>query len=76
MFFASAILLGVGFIFVEAMVLHYYAKDDAGKEIFEACKTILPPIITLILGYYFGTTIGRSGEESDTNEVGEGDATS
>ena len=28
-------------------------KTPHGMDIFDACKTILPPIATLILGYYF-----------------------
>lgn len=28
----------------------------AGVPIFDACKTILPPIVTLVIGYYFGET--------------------
>ncbi len=30
-----------------------------GAAIFDACKTILPPIVTLILGYYFGESNQR-----------------
>ena len=29
-------------------------NPEHGAAIFDACKTILPPIVTLILGYYFG----------------------
>jgi len=28
------------------------------NEIFDACKTVLPPIATLIIGYYFGEKYG------------------
>ncbi|WP_062060835.1 hypothetical protein [Cellvibrio sp. OA-2007] len=57
--FGAVILTGIGLLFALAMAMFYFEQPDAainspGKEIFDKCATILPPIITLILGYYFG----------------------
>ena len=45
--------------------MHYWSSpnEEAGKNIFETCKTIIPPIITLVIGYYFGQS--RDGRKSD-----------
>ena len=51
--FAAATLTGLGLIFVLSMAMNLWGGDK-GVTVFEACKTIVPPIITLILGYYFG----------------------
>ncbi len=49
------------------MVMYYLEDSDLsnsrGKEIFDACKTILPPIATLVLGFYFGKS--ASGKHND-----------
>lgn len=55
--FAAVTLTGLGLIFVLAMAMYYFApagREAAAEAIFDACKTVLPPIITLILGFYFG----------------------
>lgn len=54
--FAAVVLTGLGLIFLLSMAMYYWApsSSEAGKTIFEACKTVIPPIITLVLGYYFG----------------------
>ncbi|HJY22878.1 MAG TPA: hypothetical protein VJ279_08345 [Hanamia sp.] len=49
--FAKSILLTLALIFILGG-LSQLLKPDSG--IFEACKTILPPIATLVIGYYFG----------------------
>lgn len=49
--FARQILLGVAILFAGSMVAQFFS---AKIEIFEACKTILPPIATLVIGAYFG----------------------
>ena len=51
--FAAATLTGLGLIFVLSMAMNLWGGAE-GQDVFEACKTIIPPIITLILGYYFG----------------------
>ena len=48
-------------LIIAAAGVYYLADDtaakrhDAAKDIFEFAKTTLPPIVTLILGYYFAT---------------------
>ncbi len=56
--FASMFLLGLFLVFMQSMAIYYFADGTAaaGKDIFDACKTILPPIISLVIGYYFGKT--------------------
>jgi len=63
LYFAAAVLSGLGLIFMQSMAMYYFSCDSGGciagsenpgKEIFTACTQIIPPIATLILGYYFG----------------------
>ncbi len=58
--FGAVILTGIGLIFSLSMAMFYFDTEDStkGKEIFDSTKTILPPIVTLILGYYFGKKQG------------------
>lgn len=49
---AKWLLLGVAIIFTLSGVA-YFASPDRGNALFETCKTIFPPIVTLIIGYYF-----------------------
>lgn len=49
--FAKSILLTLSLLFILG-ALSELIKPACG--IFEACKTILPPIATLVIGYYFG----------------------
>jgi Na+/H+ antiporter NhaA len=51
--FAAAILTGLGLIFSLSMAMLVWG-GERGKEVFDACKTAIPPIVTLVLGYYFG----------------------
>lgn len=55
LYFAGVVLCVLGFIFVLSIgILAFSEKDEIGRLIFDACKTIIPPIVTLVLGYYFG----------------------
>lgn len=49
--FAREILFALGFLFLAGMTAKVFYEDT---EVFDACKTVLPPIVTLIIGYYFG----------------------
>jgi hypothetical protein len=49
---AKWILLGIAGLFLYGSIT-LLTDDEQGSVIFEACKTILPPIGTLIIGYYF-----------------------
>ncbi len=77
-FVAAGCLLGVGLLFIEAMLLYYCDSTQgagnldiggAGKDIFDACKTILPPIATLILGYYFGTNRSSAPQQTHAQQT-------
>jgi amino acid transporter len=71
--FAATLLSGIGLIFLMAMAMYYFdgytpatqqreANNDVGKSIFNSCIQVLPPIVTLVLGYYFGRSEGRRDE--------------
>lgn len=49
--FAKSILLCLAILFIVGMLISVITNNP---EIFNACKTILPPRATLIIGYYFG----------------------
>lgn len=50
---ASRILMWIALIFIAGM-MSCLLKPDPGAIIFDVCKTVLPPIATLVIGYYFG----------------------
>jgi amino acid transporter len=62
--FAATILSGIGLIFLMSMAMFYFdgydlathqrTTNEVGKAIFNSCVQVLPPIVTLVLGYYFG----------------------
>jgi hypothetical protein len=60
--FAAAILTGLGLLFALAMAMCVWGGQQ-GKEVFDACKIGIPPIVTFVLGYYFtrdGQTIAST----------------
>jgi hypothetical protein len=73
LFFASAILAFLAFIFMLSIIVYAFSPDteSVGKIIFDACAKIIPPIVTLIIGFYFGTTQGPK----DSNSLKEKPAT-
>ncbi len=57
LFFGAVVLTALAFVFLLAKVMYYWATPEQigrGKEIFEACIRIVPPILTLVIGFYFG----------------------
>lgn len=50
LFIAGCVLLGLGIIFVLGILVSWLSHQES---IFDGCKTVIPPIATLILGYYF-----------------------
>ena len=71
---AAGILTGVSLIFLIAMGLYFFQEGTdkaAGRDIFDACVKILPPIITLVLGYYFGRSARepKPGPEQISNNL-------
>jgi hypothetical protein len=69
--FAAAILTGLGLIFSLSMAMHVWG-GGLGKEVFDACKTTIPPIVTLVLGYYFGRDKPRSRAPAPKDQGGAG----
>jgi len=62
MYFAAAVLAFLAFIFVLSAILYGLGPEPAqpsgespGKAIFDACVVTIPPMATLILGFYFGS---------------------
>jgi hypothetical protein len=57
--FARQILFALAVIYFLSLVVYsvdtYFCQCEAGKKIFETSSTILPPIATLVIGYYFGS---------------------
>jgi len=51
--FAKSILIALALLFFIGAIIDIYHPNSI---VFEACKTILPPIATLVIGYYFGKT--------------------
>jgi hypothetical protein len=50
--FALWVLLGVFLLFVLSATASVFSPQS-GDKIFETSKTVLPPIVTLVLGYFF-----------------------
>ena len=65
LFFASGTLSALAAIFVLAMAFYGLSSegDDGtspGEDIFQACVQIIPPLATLVIGYYFGSSRGST----------------
>jgi len=63
LYFAAGVIGGLGFLSVFSIVVYVWGPpgspqggEPPGKVIFDACVKIIPPIVTLVLGYYFGTS--------------------
>jgi len=56
LFFGSNVLLALTLLMCAASATYFFSDKDhisTGKDIFEFAKATLPPIATLILGFYF-----------------------
>lgn len=78
LFFAAGIIGALLFLFIVSIAVYVWGPAAAnpgdaprGKTVFESMKTIIPPLITLILGYYFGsqTVQTEMNKESQTAET-------
>lgn len=63
MYFAASVLAFLAFIFMLAMIFYAMGPEanspggeSPGKAIFESCVKVIPPIVTLIIGFYFGAS--------------------
>ena len=65
LYFAAVVLTALAIVFLESMAMYYWAPtgSEVGKEIFDTCKTVIPSIVTLVIGYYFGRTEQRQESE-------------
>jgi hypothetical protein len=50
---AKWLLFALGLLFLLGGIA-LLGSDQRGEKVFEACTTIIPPIATLVIGYYFG----------------------
>lgn len=63
MYFAASVLAFLAFIFILAMIFYALGPEpsqpsieSSGKTIFDACVKVIPPLVTLIIGFYFGAS--------------------
>lgn len=58
LYFGSVVLTAMALVFMLGMAMYYFAPDEKYSEraakIFEACVHIIPPLLTLVIGFYFG----------------------
>jgi cytochrome b561 len=56
--FAAGLLVGLSLVFALSMVMYYWSpsESEAGAKIFDACTKVIPPIMALVVGYYFGAS--------------------
>ncbi len=52
--FAQRVLLAIFVLAILAGIARIWASDPAGSDIFNAATTLLLPVVTLVLGFYFG----------------------
>ena len=63
--FAVAVMLALGAAFYALLPPPSTGTKNPGEQIFDAFTKILPPIVTLVLGYYFGSTNGGQTQPSE-----------
>jgi hypothetical protein len=49
---AKQILCGIGFIYIFT-IFAFLTHPENGNILLEICKTVLPPLATLIIAFYF-----------------------
>jgi hypothetical protein len=67
LYFAAVILTTLALIFLLSMAMFYWSPTNggtAGREIFDRCTQVIPPIVTLVLGYFFGRQEADKGSDS------------
>ena len=66
LYFAAAVLAFLAFIFMLAMIFYALGPEPTvgseppGKAIFDACVKVIPPLVTLVIGFYFGAAQEKS----------------
>jgi len=63
MYFAASVLAFLAFIFMLSIIIYALGPEPTsptveppGRLIFDSCVKIIPPLVTLIVGFYFGAT--------------------
>lgn len=73
LYFGAVVLTAMALVFVLSMAMYYWASPeqvDRGKDIFDTCVQIIPPLITLVIGYFFGKKNGKDkGQQSKPAEA-------
>jgi len=76
MYFAAAVLAFLAFIFMLAIIMYGLgpepkesSTESPGKVIFDACVKVIPPMVTLIIGFYFGASQNINQPEKDNPPV-------
>lgn len=58
LYFGSVVLTAMALVFTLGMAMYYFAPDpqhaERAAKIFEAVVHIIPPLLTLVIGFYFG----------------------
>jgi hypothetical protein len=59
LYFAAGTLAVLAFLFLMSMIFYVFGPETSegeapGKAVFDACVKVIPPIVTLIIGFYFG----------------------
>ncbi|WP_018411569.1 hypothetical protein [Methyloversatilis thermotolerans] len=55
--FGSVVLVCLALVFMLGMAMFYWAGPDSAERaarVFEACQQIIPPLLTLVIGFYLG----------------------
>lgn len=73
--FAAAVLAVLAFLLVLGIAAHMTlpagqtTPSEAGRAVFDSLIKVIPPIITLVLGFYFGqTSTAPSGRDQSMNQ--------
>lgn len=76
MYFAASVLAFLAFIFLLSMIFYALgpepassSTDSPGKIIFDSCVKIIPPLVTLIVGFYFGASQNNTQVQRDPENV-------
>ena len=68
LYFGAVTMTSLALVFVLGMGMYYFAactQTDRAKTIFETVKQIIPPFLTLVMGYFFGQSLrSKSREDS------------
>ena len=75
LYFGSVVLTSLALVFMLGMAMFYWAPENEvgamrGQKIFEACVQIIPPLLTLVIGFYFGKRSEATQKGDATPKIG------